>query len=299
MSLLFSLIVSLFLTTPAFASGPSFVTYQPSYMYSSWQETGDAIPIPEGIPNQAEIVPTAINLATKNLPELTYAISFKDEEVTPESIESMGPNQIIIWQGHGNWDEATQTISVETASPYANYAEDPTIITADGYYASLTPAYFDAHLGNLAGSLVYLGSCESGHAGNDALAQVFLDHGASTVIVNTQTIQMMYGNIMQYTTIKLMSEINPTTNNYYTISEALEKAKSIYGKDDHEKGFYPAALGAEPIIFGDTDYRLAIITTPAEPIDNPATNDNLFIYIIYIVISAMGLTLAIKKSPRF
>ena len=36
-----------------------------------------------------------------------------------------------------------------------------------------------------------------------------------------------------------MTELNPATRNYYTLGEALEEAKALYGEDDGQYGTKP------------------------------------------------------------
>lgn len=61
---------------------------------------------------------------------------------------------------------------------------------------------------------------------------------------------------MEYTTTYYLTQVNESTGNYYTLSEALNAAKQKYGNNDSKYN----GLGAEPIIFGGesaNNYRLA------------------------------------------
>ncbi|MCQ3914421.1 MAG: hypothetical protein MJ201_01200 [Mycoplasmoidaceae bacterium] len=126
------------------------------------------------------------------------------------------------------------------------------IINAEGNEA-ISMYFIEQYVGDLDGSIVYLGNCFSGR--EVTFAQTFLNKGAEAVIGNSDTIQVAYNSLIEYTTIKKLGEINKKTKKPYTLYEALEYAKSIYGKTDKEK--YSAANGAEPILFGNPNFRLS------------------------------------------
>ncbi|MCQ2751608.1 MAG: hypothetical protein MJ189_00645 [Coriobacteriales bacterium] len=281
----FSLIFCIGCSIFAFASQKNidFCTIQPSYMYESWQTGDEHISLPEDASDMGDIIPAAVRKCQSRFPSFTYSTSLKDDQVKCDAIEQIHPNQIVIWQGHGDWDEVNSLIILETDTAFSTYSSDPAytediankliVEVPGGYYAGITPGYIDKYGGDMSGSFIYLGSCESGHEGNTSLAQAFLNKGAAAVIVNTHTIQANYGNIMQYTVTTLLTEINPTTGNYYLLGDALAKAKSIYGTNDLEKGWYPAALGAEPFIVGDANWRVAQVDPPAPTPDPEPQTD--------------------------
>lgn len=289
------------------------ITFQPVYEYLSWQEGGDEgiETLPDGIPNQAELAPAAARYITSKIPDTEYTVASKDLPITKENIQSLGPNQIVIWQSHGNWDEENEHIVIQTGADYDDekYATDPDykadvdngrIVKIDTYYEGITAAYFEEYLGDLTGSFIFLGQCDSAHDGSDELASVFLRKGASAVIANSKTIRMTYGNVMQYTVTKLLADINPDTKGYYTLGDALTKAKSIYGASDHDR--YPGSLGAELLLFGDANYHLANIPTPPEEeeeeqeIVNPDTADEVYCYTATLLISLISLAVIIRKK---
>lgn len=77
----------------------------------------------------------------------------------------------------------------------------------------------------------------------------------------------LYSSTMAYTTTKLLAECNPKTDECYTLGEALEKAKDLYGKNDGKYRKYldeqkydsgEFSKKAEPILFGDENYRLEV-----------------------------------------
>lgn len=244
-------------------------TIQPWYTES--QGTSDHIELPANITDRADLLPAAATYLQNKFPgKLNYIFSSKDEDIfTSNIISQLSANQIILWQGHGDWVD--EIIALETGRDFDNSRlSNPTYL--DDYNSNriakipigmgdlstegITPKYFDKYASqNLNNSLIFFGVCHSGH--DDSLAQTLLNHGASTVVASTLTLQMDYGNIMQYEAIRLLSEINPNTNNYYTIGEALDFAKTEYGSID-------PGSGGELVIFGDSNYRIADIIPDPE-----------------------------------
>ncbi|MGN1201885.1 MAG: VWA domain-containing protein, partial [Eubacterium sp.] len=116
----------------------------------------------------------------------------------------------------------------------------------------------------LSNDLILLASCHSGQ--NRKLADSFINKGATAVLGFTDTVYTAYCCNIGIYTLAYMTWINPNTKNYYTLSEALNKAKSELGNDDIEYAKnHPNIFTdiksevASPIIFGDTaaeDYRL-------------------------------------------
>lgn len=199
--------------------------------------------------------------------------SSKDEKISLETIKKLGPNQIVIWQGHGVWDYSFEYHSALLTGNKSNLEkmEDPEYyldvcskrIVFDGEDECITSKYIDHYCGNLENSFIYLGPCESGH--DSVLAQSFLDKGARAVIGNTRTIAKRYGDLVQYATITKLTEIDTLTNEKYTLGFALDEAKYKYGETDAKSGKYAGAVGAEPVLFGGSaayNYRLGNSANP-------------------------------------
>lgn len=272
-------------------------TISPYYEDLASRDVSSKIALPEGVANEAEFATKAGENVASNLEYCQYISDFQyhNKTIEPEVFEKMGPNQIIIWVGHGTYMEETgdsilwikSDFDVErynTDEQYKDDCDNERLIEKE-WQMCLTAKYIEKYCGDLTNSIVYLGPCDSAHEGNDALAKAFLDKGAAAVIGNTYAIQMRYGDIMQYATISFMSEINPNTGKLYTVGEALDKAKSIYGKNDKEaEGDF--ANGAEPILFGNKDYRLEL------PNKVPQTGDQNNV-IVYIIIAALMITIIV------
>lgn len=229
-----------------------FYAYQPVY---SWVATlTSVIPLPDGCFDLADIPKATAEQLDNNL----YNISYSQEnlklnsEVTPESLHSFGPNQIIVWQGHG-MDGGSEVHSVlATARDYNpdkeayDFAYIKDLIVDAGGKEGITAKYVDDYCGNMDHTYVFIGSCYS--ACDKVLAQSFINKGADAVVAFDKRVDCAYSDMMQYKTTTLLSQINPDTGNYYKLGEALNTAKELYGENDSK---YPEAMGASPILFGN------------------------------------------------
>lgn len=215
--------------------------------------------LPEGIDNDAQLVISCANYLKDSLTNITNVKSFirNEYELGDNTFEfedffnSLEANQIVIWQGHGTWNGENEHSVLWTGRLYDESKlatnqdyQDGSIVNAQGNEA-ITYKYILKHSNNLDNSLIYLGQCEGGY--DPVLAQAFLDKGAAAVVANTKIISAPYSDMMQYTTIKLLAENK-------TISQALNEAKTIYGNDD---SVMFGGLGAEPIIFGNDNYKIS------------------------------------------
>ena len=170
----------------------------------------------------------------------------KDQNINKDIFSKLGKNQIILFEGHGSfetipgdpemhsvmWTGASYDESKkETDEDYKNNR----LIGAGalGYEEALDSYFVEEHVGDITGSIVYLGNCYS--AREVTFAQSFLKKGAVAVIGNSHTTQSAYNSLMTYSTITNLIQNNPETNKPYTLLEALNKGKSLYGKNDQEK----------------------------------------------------------------
>lgn len=256
--------------------------FQPSY---NWiREKSDElnyIALPSGISNEADLFSAAGTEIASTFENYSFTAGSMQTNgsVSLDSVKSIGENQIVLWQGHGAWagSKLHSVISTGKAFDWNAWLWDLTyfadsckgrIVYANGAEA-FSYKYVEKYCGNLTNTFIYLGPCESGY--DDVLAQTFLNKGASAVIANTKSIRCRYGDMIEYTVAHLLTQINPTTNNYYTLGEALAKAKSTYGESDAGYG----GAGAVPTLFGGDaayNYRLGDYV---EPEINPATSGQL------------------------
>ena len=225
--------------------------------------------LPAGYTNYNQLVKGAGDELKGLIPTVTYKAEnvSKDQVLNSELFKKLGKNQIILFEGHGSFEKFYeddvemhsvmwtgrdyQESEKETNPDYLNYNLIPAGF--GGYEEALTSGFIEEYVGDLTGSIVYLGNCFS--ARETTFAQSFLRKGAAAVIGNTHTTQSAYNSLIEYSTIKFLGEINPETKKTNTLFEAMAKAKQIYGKTDAEK--YPAACGSEPTIYGDAYFCLS------------------------------------------
>ncbi len=172
----------------------------------------------------------------------------KDGEITLDAFNDMGENQVILWSGHGvrtrsctylETQEPLDTL-VEWAGDASRAADlsfikNKMCVTTDGNIA-VNHKYLRKKLPSLAGSFVYLLSCNSGDDAN--LCNAFIKNGAESLVAVHKSINAEYGYKMQATLASTLTKINYTTNDYYTVGEAMADCVRLYGLDDGN-GAYP------------------------------------------------------------
>lgn len=260
----------------------SVSVYQPSYDWIKGKSDElNYIALPSGISNEADLFSGAGSEIASTFENYSFTSStmYTNSSVTLDSVKNIGANQIVLWQGHGTWAGSKLHSVISTGKEFdweawfwdLTYFADSCkgrIVYANGAEA-FSYKYVDKYCGNLTNTFIYLGPCESGY--DDVLAQTFINKGASAVIANTKSIRCRYGDMIEYTVAHLLTQINPATNNYYTLGEALAKAKSTYGESDSGYG----GKGAVPTLFGGDaayNYRLGDYV---EPEIDPATSGQL------------------------
>lgn len=269
-------------------------TFQPLYDWVHGQQN-TYLNLPSGVNNEADLIPAAANALSNKFDNCLYssATATRNQDITLSDIKGIGANQIVLWQGHGSWagDKIHSVLLTNGAFDWNAWFWNPIyfidccakrIVNQNGW-ESVSSKYIDHYCGNMDNTYIYLGPCESGH--DSVLAQAFLNKGASAVIGNTHSVRCLYGDLMEYTSTKLLAEVNPNTGNYYTLGEALSKAKELYGTNDSRYGGY----GAEPILFGGNtaqNYRLADVQTgtlsgkicKASDRTSPVGGANIYVY---------------------
>lgn len=172
----------------------------------------------------------------------------KDEEVKLDSFEKMGENQVILWSGHGvrtrsctylETQESYDTIRYWITDPIyyteLTFIQNKMCMTADGNIA-VNHKYLNKKLPRLDNSFVYLLSCNSGDDAN--LCNAFIKKGATSLVAVHKSIKSRYGLVMQAVLAFALTQINPATNNFYTVDEAMNLCLNHYGNDDGN-GAYP------------------------------------------------------------
>lgn len=239
------------------------LTCQPQFTEMGGEafSSGGAYVLPEGVDFLLGMLDAAaadIDTAFDNY-EFSESVNYNEEDVTLELVQSFGPNQVILWHGHGYYGPIVKSCLC-TGEPFdwdaylwdveyyldcvSNRIVNGLLLTSDT--TIISSGYIEKYCGNLSNSFIYLAACYSGaHSG---LAQAFLDKGAEAVVANTDEILRVYNVAMLYETVERMTKVNEETNNYYTLGEALQAAKEVYGASDADSRY--GGKGATPVIFG-------------------------------------------------
>ena len=180
-------------------------------------------------------------------------------EVTFDTIKNFSSNQIVIWHGHGGYKNSLHSflvtgiketdISQEEREKYNREIDKGNLVLCKSGNYAITSKFIDEYCGDLSGSFFYLGTCHSGE--DETFANALLNKGAEAVVGNSATISTIYNLLIQNKTLTNML-LKDENNEYYTLKEALETAKTELGKNDNN---YSGSVGtnATPLIFGGKD----------------------------------------------
>lgn len=248
------------------------LTFQPCFTDMGGQNySTNAYTLPQGVNFVLEMlddVATDINSKFSNY-SFSSSTNYNDNQVTLNTIRALHEDEIVLWHGHGYYGPVVKSCLV-TGEDFdwngwwwdtTGYFEDCVtnrIINSwvTGYdKVIISSKYIEKYCGNLNNSLIYLAACDSGKTSE--LANSFLNKGSAAVVANSDTIIREYNVAMLYETLRNMLIINPATQNYYSLQEALNTAKTVYGSDDSDNRY--GGVGATPNIFGGTNannYRL-------------------------------------------
>jgi len=241
----------------------SVITCQPQFTEMGGTTfTASNYELPAGISYVLEMPDAAAEGIADNFENYTFSSvnNYDDSQVTLEVINNFGKNQIVLWHGHGYYGPIVKSALVTGEEfdwvkfwwdipYYMNCVTNRFVNCLEFPFEQviITSKYIDHYCGKMDNSFFYLAACSSGK--DPKLANAFLKKGASAVVGNDETIFREYNVLMMYQTVMNMLSVNRTTNNYYTLSEALEKAKDVYGEDDSSYGT-GKSVAATPVIFG-------------------------------------------------
>ena len=192
--------------------------------------------------------------------EIEFSHDINDSTIDIDYIiDNFSRNQIIIWDGHGGYDERIGAY-LETGDTWqASSGFDVGkgwLITTGGRYA-VGADFFDIWLekGDLDNSFIVLSACHSGQEDEShSLMKTLYDKGASVVIGFSDSVKTDYANLLIDYTMKKMCTVDGETSEYYTALDAIRCAAGAYGADDSIKF---DGDGAVPTYFGDYDYRFS------------------------------------------
>ena len=235
--------------------------FQP--FFNEMDETrGDDPALPEGIISDAQCPVAPIKTLQASYGALIKTTRTYNKPISLEDIKSLGPNQIVIFSGHGTWmgEEIHSTILTGRLFDYDAYQNDPLYrqdcdegrIVEDVGNEAITIKYIQKYCPNLNNSFVFLGICQGAYhcdGEEDAdqyLVNAFLEKGAAAVFGYSQTTDMRYSNVLVYTIIKDLGEKK-------SLNEALLDATNKYGTDDS------SAAHSKPLVFyktGTSDFSI-------------------------------------------
>lgn len=161
-----------------------------------------------------------------------------DRDVTPEAVLDFSEYHVILWHGHGSYDDSFGSLLVsgiprsrDNDIRYHDLIDSGALLySADSYYFSYL--FFENYLpdGALDNAIVYLGTCCSGKS--STLANSLLNKGAAAVYANSDIIHTVYNLKMIKSVAEGLCKKN-ADGAYYSVAEALEYAKDQNGRYDY------------------------------------------------------------------
>ena len=165
----------------------------------------------------------------------------EDEEVTVDSMKKISDYNVVVFQGHGAYNESTHSALVTgeqapTFGEIKKYKDD----IADGCiaitssifqgdvdggitrYFAVTSKFFEKYLGKMDNTFVYLGACLS--AKDSVLAQSFIDKGAKVVLGFDDTVCMPYEMCVQR---NLFYYLTDKSSEPLSLQEAISKTIAV------------------------------------------------------------------------
>lgn len=163
-----------------------------------------------------------------------YEDSLINDEVTVDSVKDLGKYDVIIWEGHGAYNEELHSalITGENASIWdywemgSSHINDmlehrvtTTTLKNGPLHFVITSKFIDEYVGSMRGALVFLGTCSSFK--DDELANFFINKGAYAVFGYTDIVRPYYEI---YSRAVLFNELTTKGEDgqYKTIDEAYQ-----------------------------------------------------------------------------
>lgn len=188
----------------------------------------------------------------------TFDEEYNNAEVDLDVIKNFGENEIILWHGHGGYNEQLHSfLGLNTGTVMADINNNRElssdlasgrIILLSGGGVGVTSRFVDRYVPSLRGTFIYLGTCLSGK--DNYLARSFERKGAAAVIANTESIITIYNYSMIKSTMDGLMMIDEATGMHYTLQKALSYAKGVNG--EHDNG----SNEAYPFIYNGNDYSI-------------------------------------------
>ena len=170
--------------------------------------------------------------------KVVFLHELDDKEVDLESLKLMGSSQIIIWNGHGAHSDTLGYIagigeyySEETIGPNLSWAEffGGAVVRLKSGRLGITSNYVKSHFHNMTNSMLYMGTC---HSYENTFITECMNKGLQAYVGFDDSVYASYDRAMIENISKTLCEINVNTEDYYTLSEAIDIAKEKLGDDD-------------------------------------------------------------------
>ncbi len=207
-----------------------------------------------------------------NVPNLTLAGEFDEEDVTPGLIGRFPSNAVIYYNGHGGCGPIVQSYlctGLKFTRQY--YWENYLFFYSDAILCRstkkqrdmlcVTPIFFKLPDIDLTNDVILLGSCCG--LKTEWLAQTMLDKGARAVLGFDEEVAIGYSMEICLHVIERLCTISAETGKFHTLSEGLAFAKAFYQDDDYKWAltiWKPEEIKkksvARPKILGDENLRL-------------------------------------------
>lgn len=206
----------------------------------------------------------------------SYVQDYTGSAVSLDLIRTLPANEVIFWNGHGGYGPVVKSFLCSGEAfdwgacwldvGYFNDCVTDRIVNRgtenQAELACVTSGFIKHYCGDLSNSLICLASCHSTQ--DDRLANAFTEKGALAVLGFSNTVYTGYCQSICADTLEKMTEINTGTQDYYTLTDALELAKTQNGANDREWGSrygFSKDTVAEPEIVGDGGYQLSALRT--------------------------------------
>ena len=185
-----------------------------------------------------EYFDTAAITLHRTFDNVFFSYDFDDNLVNFDSLNLIGNNQIILWNGHGGYsdilgyytitgmnykiDDLLKNITIEDLLGAA-------VIRTGDKRVGITSNYVKNYFQDMSNSLLYMGTC---HSYEKTFISECMNKGLQSYIGFDDSVYAWYDRAMVASLSKILCEINPETDDYYTLSEAIHIAKEENGVDD-------------------------------------------------------------------
>ena len=172
--------------------------------------------------------------------------NYRGTNVTLDLVKNLPSNSLIFWNGHGGYGPIVRSFLCSGEYfdwskwwldiIYFNDCVQDNIIrrSTDNQQdlACFTSNYIHKYCGDLSNDCIIMASCHSLQDTN--LADAFLCKNAESVLGFSETVYTAYCLTIGYKCVAYMTNINPETENYYTLREALNASIREDGANDIE-----------------------------------------------------------------